>query len=612
MNTTDMPSGADPAGPGPRGTGQDDSGPAGSQSQQAPGTQGQQPGAGQSTYEHSGQYGPGRYGPPGPGQYGPAPSGPGQYGSTSYGAGQYGPPGPPPAWQATPASSGFFDSLRRTGVWRGEDRWIGGVAAGVARRLDVDPLLVRGILVVMTLFGGLGMLLYGVAWALLPEESDGRIHLQEALRGNVDAALAGALAFVVIGISRPGTWWGTWSGSDGYFWSLVSLASIAVIVVGVYALARNRGPRPPRQPVTPSGSPTWPAAAPSGTPTWSAAAPSVTPAGGPAASTAGPAPSTAGPWHGSAGPAPAWSAPAAPGAAPPWSGTGGPVAPRPTPPPVPPRPVTPGPGQSVVAVVLALCLAAVAALLLLDRTGNIAVGWLLPLMIGGAVLALLGLGVLISGARGRRGGVLAVLGVLLALVVVPGTMAATAVPAGIDLSRRAGVGDLSVSPSTAAAAARGYELAAGNLEINLADLPIGTGSVTIPVDVGAGDVTIRVPADTALRVEASVGAGIVESRTQPGWSGAFSDGGTPTAEDTGSRVHTTWGNGLGIDTTLQSPAAQRDGADVVVVANSGAGRIYVVEDDPVTAGEQATGAALPADVGGAGQVTVGTSNEEQR
>lgn len=47
---------------------------------------------------------------------------------------------------------------------------IAGVAAGVARYLDIDPTLVRIALVVLTFFGGVGVLLYGAGWILIPEE----------------------------------------------------------------------------------------------------------------------------------------------------------------------------------------------------------------------------------------------------------------------------------------------------------------------------------------------------------------------------------------------------------------------------------------------------------
>src|SRR5699024_2025569 len=86
----------------------------------------------------------------------------------------------PPSAPPPPPPSGFFASVRRLGIWRSQDRWAGGVAAGIARRYGVDPLLVRGILVVVTMFGGLGLVLYGLGWALLPEASDGRIHLEQA------------------------------------------------------------------------------------------------------------------------------------------------------------------------------------------------------------------------------------------------------------------------------------------------------------------------------------------------------------------------------------------------------------------------------------------------
>ena len=39
------------------------------------------------------------------------------------------------------------------------DRWIGGVSSGIAHRLGVDPLIVRGVFIVLTIFAGVGVLL---------------------------------------------------------------------------------------------------------------------------------------------------------------------------------------------------------------------------------------------------------------------------------------------------------------------------------------------------------------------------------------------------------------------------------------------------------------------
>ncbi len=50
------------------------------------------------------------------------------------------------------------------------DRMIDGVCGGIAKYLSVDPTLVRVALVLLTLLGGSGILLYIVAMILLPKE----------------------------------------------------------------------------------------------------------------------------------------------------------------------------------------------------------------------------------------------------------------------------------------------------------------------------------------------------------------------------------------------------------------------------------------------------------
>lgn len=95
-------------------------------------------------------------------------------------------------------SDRFFAWVAGFGVAR-SDGWIGGVAAGIASRLRIDPLIVRGVLVVAALFGLPMIFLYAVAWALLPDP-EGRIHLRELLRGRFEPAQLGILAGILLGM----------------------------------------------------------------------------------------------------------------------------------------------------------------------------------------------------------------------------------------------------------------------------------------------------------------------------------------------------------------------------------------------------------------------------
>jgi len=82
-------------------------------------------------------------------------------------------PGPPPSSDervgaAAPPSG-------RPALARSNDRWVAGVAGGIADHLGIDPVIVRVAVVVLAVSTGIGVLVYVAAWWLLPESRVGRI-----------------------------------------------------------------------------------------------------------------------------------------------------------------------------------------------------------------------------------------------------------------------------------------------------------------------------------------------------------------------------------------------------------------------------------------------------
>lgn len=56
---------------------------------------------------------------------------------------------------------------------RSDDKMIGGVCAGLAEYLDIDPTIVRIVWVLMVLLAGFGILLYVILWLIMPKQQIG-------------------------------------------------------------------------------------------------------------------------------------------------------------------------------------------------------------------------------------------------------------------------------------------------------------------------------------------------------------------------------------------------------------------------------------------------------
>ena len=97
------------------------------------------------------------------------------------------PTGPTGPSRSTTGPRVSRDEVRDLGRIRrtvGPDRKLAGVAGGLARHLDIDPILLRVAFVVLVFFGGSGILLYVACWLLLPEDGKPRasLHLDERNR----------------------------------------------------------------------------------------------------------------------------------------------------------------------------------------------------------------------------------------------------------------------------------------------------------------------------------------------------------------------------------------------------------------------------------------------
>ncbi|HEY7717316.1 MAG TPA: PspC domain-containing protein, partial [Pedococcus sp.] len=187
----------------------------------------------------------------------------------------------------------FFGWLRSLDVRRAtDDKWLAGVCSGIARRLGVDPLVVRAGLIVLILLGGLGVTLYLVAWALLPTE-DGSIVAERGLR---EGDAGGILLLVLIALSVvggsglfDGQGWGLW----WQWWLVVPIGLLTVWLVTRGRSSSSTGGaayEPP--PASAAAHPGW---APAALPPGAVAATASTAPAGPATTSGPTVPGTVGP-----------------------------------------------------------------------------------------------------------------------------------------------------------------------------------------------------------------------------------------------------------------------------------------------------------------------------
>ncbi|MDT0249439.1 PspC domain-containing protein [Actinomyces oris] len=507
-------------------------------------------------------------------------------------------PGPAPSFQQYDgpqpepqrgSTHRFFDSLRGSGLMRTNERWIAGVAGGVAHRFDLDPTLVRCVWVVLSLFAGVGLVLYGLAWALLPEESDGRIHLEEALSGRFNAGLAGAIGMTIIGMSTFGSgfipnWYVHEAGIAAALWPLFWLG---LFILGIVFLIRRAQDRRARRKA---------ARGPRGPQPWQAPAPG-------AAQTPGSRPGVQ-----AGGFASAWDS-SAPGSGTPafnqsaggqsWQSRSYRQRPpyQPMPMPVrPARPRRPGPGSSLSLAVLGLGLLTAAGVWYATVTHHLGLLQGQFILIG-ILVALLGAGIVVSGLRRRHGGWMTVLGwPVLFVVAIPALATASIVPTSLarmpfESLRNATTATSSTvtwqeltASASSGSVTRNKDI--GDLTLDLRGMPATEASklstITTHLDVG----TLRIKTDTDQRVEvrADVDMGAIDSQVSRAWT---VNGRQMNQDDEGPRTYDATGKtipaysnssgGLNTKRTLASPNSDDQRPQITINASVDTGTINIEE-----------------------------------
>ena len=399
-------------------------------------------------------------------------------------------PPEPQAGRSDRPANGFFGWIRGLGLARSEDRWLTGVAAGIAAKIDIDPLIVRGIFVVLAVLGGPGILLYVLGWLLLPDHT-GRIHVEDIIRGRASTGVlttAVVLAAIIVlpvllriaGLPFGGlALWDVW-GMPDWISALFAVLWWTAIVGGgiwlaVWCVSRGRG-SPDRQPRAAETPETHPGSG-SGR-DWGQWSEQVS--------------QRAGEWGEDVGRRAAE-----------WSER---VSAEST---ARHRARRLGAGHVLLTLALALLAggAAAAALLgdwvtfpLADGAGTVRSAF----VIGGIVaLAVLGLSLIVAGARGKDGGII----VFLSWCGVIALLFAAVFPAGSAFQP---FGDRTVTVSDGSDP--GVTMIAGDATIDLSGLDSGSGSFDTEIWLLAGQARVVLPEDRPTIVDVRLLAGNITER----------------------------------------------------------------------------------------------------
>lgn len=167
-----------------------------------------------------------------------------------------------------PADEEGAQRAGRPRITRGrEHKVLAGVCDGAGRYFGVDPVIFRVVLAVLSLTGGIGLIIYGMGWLVIPQEDEEQSEAHRLMSGRIEGAPLTAVLMTLVGCGLYASMLG--NGANQAF-SLILLFATAGAVY--WSHQRRRAPgesvspaaaavvdAPPavQAPPEPGGSPSW-------------------------------------------------------------------------------------------------------------------------------------------------------------------------------------------------------------------------------------------------------------------------------------------------------------------------------------------------------------------
>jgi phage shock protein PspC (stress-responsive transcriptional regulator) len=425
---------------------------------------------------------------------------------------------------------------------------LAGVCGGLGRYTDIDPLVFRVTLAVLAFFGGVGVLVYGLAWLLIPDEGATESEGERLVHGRADRSAVAAIVAVLVGL-------GIFGGFIGNGLNTTALILFGVLGVGLVVAVREGGSRAEWW-ASAGAQHGMPAAGQPG------ATGGVQPGGQPGSAATG-QPTVTAPAPGAAGSTPTWMPAARPGTAPtqPMSAYRPTYPPPPRspyhPPYVPPAPRPPKQRSALggLTISLAVIVAGVISSIALWANGEVD----FQVVLAGALLVL-GAGLIVGGWLGRARWLIVVGSVVTLLLVTTATW---------SLPIKGGIGNRIWEPTTVEQlqSQSPYALAAGQAELDLTKIHFPLGETTpVKASVGVGELTVRVPEDVNVTGHAHVGMGNILLVTYAGRTAA------------GERIPDPESNTEGIDVDKDIDIRSTANTTIELDLKVGTGQIQVIQE----------------------------------